>query len=121
MGCHEIELPTFLDHRGILSVMEGGQTIPFDIKRVFTITDCQGVRGGHVNPGAYVLQAVQGSCQVKVTDVAGYTLYDEWLSSSYSPHRGVYTPAHTAVHLSLFMPGTIVLVVSDWHYSEAKS
>lgn len=116
-NCKEIRIPVFQDARGVLTVVEGGQDIPFEIERVFTLTGCSGYRGGHVNPGAYVLIPVSGTFYVEVEDPRGHPLWAGTLAGS---SDGLYTPANTAVSLSRWSDGAVCLVLSDWHYSEAK-
>lgn len=116
MKCHTIWLPTFQDRRGKLTVSETGDTIPFEIKRVFTLTECSGYRGGHVNPGSYVLQAVVGHVDVRVENTRGYVSYEHELCGNLA----LYTPPDTAVVLKAWSPGAVVLVLSDWHYKDAR-
>ena len=49
--CSIIEFKDLGDERGKLVVIEGGQAIPFDIKRVFYIyeSDSTVIRGQHAN------------------------------------------------------------------------
>lgn len=63
-----IELPTIIDERGVLTVIE--KILPFDIKRVFYIYNCDGqTRGNHshkVNQNALI--SVNGSCDIICTN-----------------------------------------------------
>ena len=60
-----INLPTFNDERGSLTVAE--QSIPFEIKRVFYIYNIQGKRGGHGHKKAInALICLHGSCKVNI-------------------------------------------------------
>ena len=62
-----IELPTFGDSRGELSVLE--QAVPFPIRRVYFIHRAQGLRGGHRHrSNVQVLVAIAGSVRVHVND-----------------------------------------------------
>lgn len=47
--CRVVSLPKIVDQRGNLTPIEGGQTIPFRIRRVYWIYDVPSgaVRGGH--------------------------------------------------------------------------
>ena len=59
------------DERGKLVVIEGGQAIPFEIKRVFYIYDSDAtvVRGQHANrESEFVLINVAGKSKVRITD-----------------------------------------------------
>jgi len=117
MKCKEIHLRSFEDDRGILTVLETGSEIPFDVKRVFTLTHCSAVRGGHVNPGAYVLVPVCGTFFVTVKDADFHT---EWTGYLSEKRHGLYVPSDMAVTLNLFSVHAVCLVLSDWHYAEAK-
>ena len=58
------------DERGKLVVIEGGQAIPFEIKRVFYIYDSDDtvVRGQHANrESEFVLVNVAGESKVRIT------------------------------------------------------
>src|SRR6201986_4276244 len=65
---HLIDLTTFTDTRGNLTVIE--RSIPFDIKRIFYIYGVDNsVRGGHRHKKT--IQAaicIQGSCQINNSD-----------------------------------------------------
>ena len=59
------------DERGKLVVIEGGEAIPFEIKRVFYIyeSDSTVVRGQHANrESEFVLINVAGKSKVRITD-----------------------------------------------------
>lgn len=58
-----IELPTFGDERGYLSVAQ--DKIPFDVKRVYYIYGAKGKRGGHRHKETYqALMCINGSCEI---------------------------------------------------------
>lgn len=63
-----IQLPTFSDSRGQLTVIE--KALPFDIKRVYYIYQAEGKeRGYHSHKKtAQALIAVSGSCQIFIKD-----------------------------------------------------
>ena len=62
-----IELPTFEDERGKLTVIEN--TLPFEIRRVYYIYDAHGKRGGHRHKkNVQALVALGGSCEIYVND-----------------------------------------------------
>jgi len=62
---HIINLPTFHDNRGALSVIE--KVLPFEIKRVYWIYDVTGTRGGHRHKKAVqALVCVSGQCEVYI-------------------------------------------------------
>lgn len=87
-----IELPTFVDERGSLSVIDG--TLPFAIARVYYIYGCSAApRGGHRHKKTrQALVCVSGSCVV------------DWTNGR---ERGSE---------SLASPGRLLLVEpEDWH------
>jgi len=62
-----IELPTFTDERGILTVVE--KILPFEIKRFYYIYNVSNKRGGHRHKKtAQALICLGGSCEVYVHD-----------------------------------------------------
>jgi len=64
---HIIELPTFDDERGSLTVVE--KILPFDIKRFYYIYDVSNKRGGHRHKKTIqALISLGGSCEVYVND-----------------------------------------------------
>ena len=69
--CPILQFADLGDERGKLVVIEGGQAIPFDIKRVFYIYDSDStvVRGQHANKESeFVLINVAGRSKVRITD-----------------------------------------------------
>ena len=62
-----IELPTFGDERGTLTVVE--KLLPFDIKRFYYIYDATSKRGGHRHKKSIqALICLGGSCEIYVND-----------------------------------------------------
>jgi len=62
-----IELPTFEDPRGALTVLD--KAVPFVMRRVYFIYHAKGLRGGHRHKSnRQVLIAVAGSVRVSVND-----------------------------------------------------
>lgn len=62
-----IDLPTFKDERGWLTVME--KLLPFEIKRFYCIYDVAQKRGGHRHKKTVqALICVSGSCEIYVND-----------------------------------------------------
>ena len=103
------------DERGRLVVVEGGQDIPFEIKRVFYIygSDPDVVRGKHANRRSeFILINVAGSSKVRVIDCSG----NEMIISLNHPHTGVYLPAMVWKDMYDFSPDSVLLVLSSEHY-----
>jgi hypothetical protein len=66
-------LPHFHDFRGLLSVAETGDQIPFEVKRFFLVSgvSSQEIRGEHAHHRLYqFLVCVHGSCEVIADDGA---------------------------------------------------
>ena len=114
-----IEFRHATDHRGVLTAIEGGNDVPFEIKRVFYMHGTpNGVRrGGHAH---------QRTQQV-VIPVSGWFLMD--LSDGKStqryelanPNRGLYVPAMIWIRLYDFSPSAVALVLADTHYDIVQS
>lgn len=62
-----INLPTFEDSRGSLTVIE--KLLPFDIKRFYYIYDVIGKRGGHRHKKTVqALICINGSCEIYINN-----------------------------------------------------
>lgn len=111
-----LELPGFRDDRGDLRWVEGGKTIPFDIKRVFYFADAPSLttRGGHAHR----------SCQQFIVLVKG------WMNATLefrdgttreihmrSGGSGFHVPPMVWCELSI-SPDTVCLVFASEHYDE---
>lgn len=112
-----IEIPKITDPRGNLSVVEGGQLLPFDIKRVFYLYDvpADSERGGHAHYQAQqFLIALGGSFDVVLdngTEQRRYTLN--------RPYRGLLIPPGYWRTMDNFSSGCVCLVLTNMHYNEA--
>ena len=88
--CPVLQFGDLGDERGKLVVIEGGQSIPFDIKRIFYIyeSDSTVVRGQHANRNSeFVLVNVAGKSKVMITDG-----YDKKIVELSKPMEAVYIP-----------------------------
>ena len=62
-----IDLPTFSDERGVLTVVE--QQLPFEVKRFYYIYNVIGKRGGHRHHKTIqALISLSGSCEIYVNN-----------------------------------------------------
>lgn len=112
-----IEIPKITDPRGNLSVVEGGQLVPFDIKRVFYLYDvpADSERGGHAHHRArQFLIALGGSFDVVLDN--GRTQRRYTLNR---PYRGLLIPPGYWRTMDNFSSGSVCLVLTDMHYDEA--
>ena len=103
------------DERGVLTAIESGLDVPFEIRRVFFMRDVRGERGGHAHRTTrQLIVAIAGTFTVEVSD--GLTAATFHLSE---PHRGLYLPPMTWVRLTDFETGAICLVLADTHFADA--
>lgn len=111
-----IDLPSRVDARGRLMFLEGGQHIPFDIRRIFTIF---GVapgydRGHHAHYRCrQLLIPVAGAVTVVFDD--GRTVRKVRLTD---PTKGILIEPMVWHTLEDFAPGTVCLVLASLGYDE---
>ena len=112
-----VELPSNVDERGVLTSIESGQDIPFEIKRIFYMHHIITDRGGHAHADTeQVVTAAAGRFKMDLSDgvdTRTYVLDD--------PTRGVYTPPMVFIELYDFSPGAVCLVLASTHYDIEKS
>jgi len=102
------------DERGKLVVIEGGQAVPFDIKRVFYIYGTEGgvVRGQHANrESEFVLINVAGTSKVRITDGT-----ESFVVELDKPMMGVYIPQMIWKDMYDFSEDSVLLVLASTHY-----
>ncbi len=115
--CRLITLPKISDPRGNLTFIEGGQHVPFEIKRVYYLYDVpvKETRGGHAHKTLeQFMIAVAGSFKLVVDD--GSERREIHLNHSYC---GIYIPRMIWRELEDFSSGSICLVIASDHYDEA--
>lgn len=112
--CSILNFADLGDERGKLVVVEGGQAIPFDIKRVFYIyeSDSTVVRGQHANrESEFVLINVAGKSKVRITDGT-----EEFIVELNKPMMGVYIPKMIWKDMYDFSSDSVLLVLASTHY-----
>ena len=112
--CPILQFADLGDERGKLVVIEGGQAIPFEIKRVFYIyeSDSTVVRGQHANQESeFVLINVAGKSKVRITDGK-----EEYIVELNKPMMGVYLPKMIWKDMYDFSPDSVLLVLASTHY-----
>lgn len=112
--CPVIQFADLGDERGKLVVIEGGQAIPFDIKRVFYIyeSDSTAVRGQHANrESEFILINVAGQSKVRITDGN-----EELVIELNKPMMGVYIPKMIWKDMYDFSSDSVLLVLASTHY-----
>lgn len=112
--CKILNFTDLGDERGKLVVIEGGQAIPFEIKRVFYIygSDTTVVRGKHANrESEFVLINVAGTSKVRITDGN-----EEFVVELNKPMMGVYIPKMVWKDMYNFSSDSVLLVLASTHY-----
>ena len=115
--CRMIELPKISNPRGNLSFIEGGQHIPFEIKRVYYLYDVPGGsdRGSHAHKNLHqFIVAMSGSFDVVLDD--GNEQKRFHLNRSY---YGLYVCPMMWRLLDNFSSGAVCMVLASEHYDEA--
>ena len=113
--CPIISFTDLGDERGKLVVVEGNQSIPFEIKRVFYIYDSDDtvVRGQHANrESEFVLINVAGKSKVRITDGK-----EELIVELNKPMMGVYIPRMIWKDMYDFSKDSVLLVLASTHYN----
>lgn len=114
-GVTWIELPERRDARGSLTFGEGGIQIPFEVARVFWITDVPAgqKRGGHAHWTCHeAVFAVAGSVEIELDD--GELNVVVQLDSA---QRGITIPAGVWCELRNFASGTVCVVLASERYN----
>ena len=115
--CKLIDLPKIQDPRGNLTFVEGGQHIPFDIRRVYYLYDVPGgsERGGHAHLALHqFVIAMSGSFDIVLDD--GFEKRRVHLNRSY---LGLYLPPMTWRELDNFSSGSVCMVLASEVYAES--
>lgn len=106
------------DERGKLVVIEGAQSIPFEIKRVFYIYDSHSfvIRGQHANrESEFVLINVAGQSKVRITDGKEVVVLE-----LNKPMMGVYIPKMIWKDMYDFTKDSVLLVLASTHYDSSE-
>ena len=102
------------DERGKLVAIEGNESIPFEIKRVFYIYDSDStvIRGQHANrESEFVLINVAGTSKVRITDGR-----EEVFVNLDKPMMGVFIPKMVWKDMYDFSKDSVLLVLASTHY-----
>lgn len=109
-----IDLPRIHDPRGNLTFVEGGNHIPFDIKRVYYLYDVPGgaSRAAHGHKALHqVMIAISGSFDITLND--GHNTQTFHMNRSY---YGLYVPPMMWRDLDNFSSGAVCLVLASDFY-----
>jgi hypothetical protein len=113
-----IRLPTSVDPRGALTVVEGGVESPFEIKRLFYMWNVQPPfeRGSHAHRDTeQLLICVASSLSIDLSDshtTQTYRLDD--------PTVALYVPPMIWTYLYDFTPQTVCLAAASTHYDHSQ-
>jgi dTDP-4-dehydrorhamnose 3,5-epimerase-like enzyme len=115
--CKLINLPKFVDPRGNLSFIEGGEHIPFDIKRVYYLYGlAEGTTRaghGHRNLKQFMI-ALTGSFIVEIYDGERVKVF-----KLDRPDVGLFIPPMMWRDLHSFSDGAVCMVLASDVYDEA--
>lgn len=115
--CQIVELPIVHDEKGNITVLQNGDNIPFDIKRIYYLYDIPmgAERGGHAhyNLQQYVIAA--SGCFSFVLD-DGENKKEIFLNH---PNKALYIKPGIWREMKDFSSGAICLVLASLEYSEA--
>ena len=116
-GWQLIEFPIVRDQRGNLAFIEGGQHVPFDIKRVYYLYDVQSGsdRAGHAHKQLrQLIIAATGSFSVHLDNGRE----KETINLNRS-HVGILMGPMVWRVIDNFSSGAVCLVLASMHYDEA--
>ena len=115
--CRLIELPRIHDPRGNLTFVEGGNHIPFDIRRVYYLYDVPGgaERGGHAHKELrQLIISMSGSFDIVLDD--GRKTKRFHLNRSYF---GLYVCPMIWRTIDNFSSGSVCMVLASNRYDES--
>lgn len=113
----QINLPQIHDPRGDLTFVEGGNHIPFDIRRVYYLYNVpvDSERGGHAHRELeQIVFALSGSFRMKIDD--GETKSEYWLRD---PCKGLHISRMIWREMDCFSQGAVCMVLASHPYDEA--
>ncbi len=112
-----MDLKGFTDGRGLLVALESNKSIPFDIKRIYYLTDLKKSepRGFHAHKNLkQVAICLQGSCRFILDD--GKAREEFTLSS---PTQGLLIEEMYWREMDQFSEGCVILVLASELYDES--
>ncbi|MBP8789828.1 MAG: WxcM-like domain-containing protein [Breznakibacter sp.] len=112
--CSVIELPTVKNRSGNISIAQGSDHLPFDVKRVFYLYDIPAgeERGAHAHKECHqFLIAAGGSFDVLLDDGV-----NKKIVNLNRPYYGIHIPPGIWAHELNFSSGAICLVLTSHGY-----
>lgn len=116
-NCHYIEFKRIGGQVGHLTAIEGGQDIPFEVRRIYYITGVPGdvTRGFHSHRRLeQVLLCLNGSVKIRVK-----TPMAEEIVPLRENSIGLYIGHMVWREMFDFSPGAVLMVLASEHYTEA--
>ena len=112
-----IDLPSRADSRGVLTAIEGGRDIPFEIRRVYLLHGIVQDRGGHAHRDTYqVVTAAAGTFEMVLSDGQQTRTY-----RLDTPTRGLLIVPMLFIRMQRFSADARVMVMASTHYDPARS
>ena len=115
-----IDIHAIRKENGTLTMIQGKDgvknSLSFDIKRVFIISDMRGsdVRGGHTHhKTVQVLMPISGGCTVTMDDGT-----DKEVIQLFDPEKGLLIPPYVWHTMQDFAEGTVLIDFADTIYDE---
>ena len=112
-----LDFPSLGDERGAMVVVEGADTVDFEIKRIYYIFNTQeGVsRGFHAHKALkQVAVCVTGRCKMVLDD--GITRSEQWMDT---PNKALLIDNMVWHEMHDFSEDCVLLVMASDHYDES--
>ena len=116
-NCRMIDFKRMSSALGSLTAIEGNSDAPFEIRRVYYITEVpeNEVRGFHSHRQLeQVLLCLNGSVKIRVK-----TPYEEEIIPLNEDSRGLYIGHMVWREMFDFTPGAVLMVLASEHYTES--
>lgn len=116
-NCKTIKLAKIAHQNGNLTVVENGNDIPFDVKRIYYLYDVPGgsSRGGHAHKNLYqLLVAISGSFNVNIDDGTNKKTFQ-----LNRPYEGLLITPGIWRTIDNFSSGSVCLVLASECYTES--
>jgi dTDP-4-dehydrorhamnose 3,5-epimerase-like enzyme len=112
-----VELPSHRDERGVLTAIESGVHIPFEVKRVYFLHHIAAERGGHAHRDTHqVVVALSGHCELVLSD--GRESRSFQLDN---PTCGLLLVPMLFIRIQHFSPDAAIVVLASTHYDKTRS
>lgn len=119
-----IRFPVNHDSRGALTMAQGGPNglVPFEIKRTYWISQVGTgeSRGGHATFHTnQVFIPLAGGCDVRVSDGVSWRTFELMHRPLRAEVEGLWVKGGIWREVEGFLPGTVLLILSDTYYEDA--